>query len=174
MLHCATVLSSRTDQFLPRLHDMWESTVSALRFGPDAVATTACLLLQHMSRYSGGFLRERFVQDAWPILKRDFRRCEGRIDGDPAFITRQHTPLTRLILAAVCLLRVLVKGQPDCFMQKVKVRVEHEKRSLIAEMREITFLEAVLESMAPLISAISRAAHQLESYGCRMIKSSIF
>ena len=66
-MHALTVLSTRVKELLPRVHDLWPSVVPSFSDqAPLAVQADAYVLLKHMSRLSGDFVRQRFVTDCWP------------------------------------------------------------------------------------------------------------
>ena len=170
MIHCVTVLSSRTDQFLPRLHDVWDSAITALRFGPDCVSATACLLLQEMCRYSDDFLRPRFAEDVWPNIKRIFQRCEARIRDEPGFAVRRHAPLVRLAAAGASLLHFVTKTQPGFMSQKLKIRTAGKrttKDALITEVEfdEMIFADAIMEVVGPFLTVCSNASKEIKEEG---------
>eukprot|EP00929_Paragymnodinium_shiwhaense_P038170 TRINITY_DN20220_c0_g2_i1.p1 TRINITY_DN20220_c0_g2~~TRINITY_DN20220_c0_g2_i1.p1 ORF type:complete len:1299 (+),score=332.46 TRINITY_DN20220_c0_g2_i1:72-3968(+) len=69
IVHSLTVLSTRTRDLLPRVHDVWASVApSFCSTAPLAVQADACIFLKHVARLSGDFVRQRFLSDCWPGL----------------------------------------------------------------------------------------------------------
>ncbi|CAE8730813.1 unnamed protein product, partial [Polarella glacialis] len=69
VLHGLTVLSTRVKDLLPHIHDVWQQAIPS--FSPEAplaVQSDGCVLLKHVARLSGDFIRRRFVEDCWPGL----------------------------------------------------------------------------------------------------------
>ena len=76
IVHGLTVLSTRVKDLLPHVHDIWQQLVPS--FSQDvsvAAQADACVLLKHVARLSGDFIRRRFVEDCWDGLWLRLRRA---------------------------------------------------------------------------------------------------
>mmetsp|Transcript_12113 Transcript_12113/g.33319 ORF Transcript_12113/g.33319 Transcript_12113/m.33319 type:complete len:232 (-) Transcript_12113:21-716(-) len=80
-----TVLSTRVRDLLPRVHDVWANVVPSFAAGaPLAVQADACVLLKHMARLSGDFVRQRFGTDCWPGLWTQLRDLTPVVSAEAA------------------------------------------------------------------------------------------
>eukprot|EP00435_Cladocopium_sp_Y103_P029983 s2196_g7.t1 len=69
VVHGLTVLSTKVRDLLPHVHDIWQQLVPSFsQEVPTAAQADACILLKHVARLSGDFIRRRFMDDCWDSL----------------------------------------------------------------------------------------------------------
>ena len=69
VVHGLTVLSTKVKDLLPHVHDIWQQLVPSFsQQVPTAAQADACILLKHVARLSGDFIRRRFIDDCWDNL----------------------------------------------------------------------------------------------------------
>ena len=67
VIHGLTVLSTRVKDLLPHVHSVWQHMTPSFSDGAAMAALAdSCVLLKHMARLSGDFIKRRFFSDCWP------------------------------------------------------------------------------------------------------------
>ncbi|CAE7827991.1 PHT4 [Symbiodinium necroappetens] len=77
VIHGLTVLSTRVRDLLPHVHSVWQHMTSSFSDGVAMAALAdSCVLLKHMARLSGDFIKRRFLSECWPGIWRSLKTTE--------------------------------------------------------------------------------------------------